>query len=345
MASLLFTIFESLHGNWETAMQQLSSGRNLLKHCNRKNGDNKEAKYSKTSASIDPEIVKALERLEVITLSFLALNPVYELPAAEEEYEEFENLPDKFGSLIEAFPVIVRVATLAFKQIRAAVRYNTSEASSMSPTEAERQRQAFKRGFECYKRVAKLWNDAADPILHNKNMNIYSKGYLGALTCHLQGETCSIMIDTCMELKETVYDSLLERFKYIVSSCRFLLTTEQDYWAKGEPALKFGLGLIFCLYHSATRCRDGEVRREAIAILRQWPTRSGLWDSLHAAKVAEWAGDLEERERDTDGFVPEERRVRMYTLKWIVKDGFINVECLQGAAGGSLELRKAALVY
>jgi hypothetical protein len=58
--------------------------------------------------------------------------------------------------------------------------------------------------------------------------------------------------------------------------------------------------------------------------------------------VAEWAGDLEETERDEEGFVPEDLRVRMHTLKWIVEDGFINVECMQGT-GGSLTPRRAAL--
>lgn len=345
MASLIFTIFESFHGNWETAMQQLSSGRNLLKHSDRKNEQDKEAKYSKASASIEPEIVKALERLEVITLSFLSLNPVYELPVPEEEeYQEIEKLPDRFGSLAMAFPVIVRLATVAFKQVRATARYITSDRSNMSPTEAESQHQAYKRCLMCYQRVERAWNDVVDPILFGKIVPVHSMLYLGALTCHLQGETCAIMIHTCMNLQETVYDSFLERFKSIVGSSVFLLKTEQDYWMKGEPALKFGLGLIFCLYHVATRCRDAEVRREAIAILRQWPTRSGLWDSLQAAKVAEWAGGLEERERGTDGFVPEERRVRMHTLKWTVKDGFINAECFQGGAGGSLKLRRAALL-
>lgn len=48
------------------------------------------------------------------------------------------------------------------------------------------------------------------------------------------------------------------------------------------------------LYDVACGCRDPSVRRRAIALLRRYPRREGLWDSLLAARTAERCMELEE---------------------------------------------------
>jgi len=66
IASLLFGYFESMHGNWEMATQQLSSGRKLLKEweaARRRGGVG--VMKSNTPPVIDPEIAPALGRLEM----------------------------------------------------------------------------------------------------------------------------------------------------------------------------------------------------------------------------------------------------------------------------------------
>ena len=339
MASLVFFCFESLHGNWETSLQQLSSGRNLLKHCQTLGGDKKALR------NIGPEIPQALERLETVMLSFLVMNPVSDLPLPDEEdYKELrDSIPDQLKAIEDGYPIVVKSATLALKHIGRAARFATSKMSNISSKSVAQEMEQLEEGFQLWRKTYEVSKRALQPLLGNKIANVMSKEYLGALTLYIQGEVFDTMMLTSMDLEEAVFDSFLKRFQLIVSSSRFLLETEQQFWGKGEAALKFGMGLVVCLYYTATRCRDSAVRREAIATLRERPSRCGVWDSLQAAKVAEWVADLEDDGRDINGFVPEQWRVRMRTLRWTLNGGFINVQCMQGPPGGTLDLQEAAI--
>jgi hypothetical protein len=93
---------------------------------------------------------------------------------------------------------------------------------------------------------------------------------------------------------------------------------------------QFGLGVIMSIYIVATRCREPSIRRDAIAALREWPSKNGIWDSLHIAQVAEWIMGIEEKMACGEDPIPEEARVRMSSLKMITKREGIDVECLQG---------------
>jgi hypothetical protein len=104
------------------------------------------------------------------------------------------------------------------------------------------------------------------------------------------------------------------------------------------------MGLIMTLYYVATRCRDSLIRRDAIAILREFPCKNGIWDSLQAAKVAEWIVNIEEEGSAGNIPIPEAARVRMNSLKVISQDAGIDVECIQGSPDGISKLRMANLV-
>lgn len=97
------------------------------------------------------------------------------------------------------------------------------------------------------------------------------------------------------------------------------------------------------VYYAATRCRDSSVRRNAIAILRSRPSKNGVWNSLQVARVAEWGFELEEKGQDENGFISENCRIRMHTLKWSSSHGYINVECVQGTGEEGSKFQTAAL--
>jgi hypothetical protein len=109
-----------------------------------------------------------------------------------------------------------------------------------------------------------------------------------------------------METEECVFGNSLDRFKYIVSSSQFLFQKDQEFRLLRGPVLQFGVGLIMCLYYTATRCRDSILRREAIVILRQFPSKNGVCDSLQLAEVASWVADLEDDVRNEEGVIPED---------------------------------------
>jgi hypothetical protein len=79
-----------------------------------------------------------------------------------------------------------------------------------------------------------------------------------------------------------------------------------------------------------------------VAILKEFPCKNGMWDSLQAARVAEW---VIEREGGTDGkkFIPGGCRVRASTLKMCLQKDGIHVECMQGPADDSQKLVRETL--
>ena len=54
------------------------------------------------------------------------------------------------------------------------------------------------------------------------------------------------------------------------------------------------VGIVGPLYDTARVCRDPVIRRRAINLLREYPCREGLWDSLLAARAAERQMEIEE---------------------------------------------------
>lgn len=348
IASLLFGCFEIMYGNWHTATQQIYTAQKLLKEWRtaRKRSSFAMTNFAQAPPVVDPEISPALGRLEMHLMTFLVMNPVYSPPFAEDYdgvIEWLGNMPSRFTSLEMAFPYACQIAILTLKALGKSVRYSTCIMSGASPTSIAHEQTGLKGDQELWEKAMAMGKRAFGRLFHDQDLEVATKESLGILQCYICGLTFETIRDTSMEMEEYVFDNFLERFQYIVSSSRFLFQKDQEFRLVGEPVLQFGMGLIMCLYYAATRCRDSILRREAIAILREYPSRNGVWDSLISAEVANWVADIEEEGRDKEGSIPERSRVRMHTLKWTMDGGQINVECLQGVVGDGLKPRKAIL--
>ena len=146
-----------------------------------------------------------------------------------------------------------------------------------------------------------------------------------------------------MSSTESVYDNFAAQFQKIAHFTRHLLQKDQEIRDLVGPRLQYGMGIIMALFYTATRCRDFPVRKDAIAILREWPCTNGIWHSLQAARVAEWIASLEEECCGELEYIPEDRRVKLQSLKVTLQKGVIAVECMQSSPSGVLEPRKANL--
>jgi len=77
-----------------------------------------------------------------------------------------------------------------------------------------------------------------------------------------------------------------------------------------KPVYVFDAGVIGFLYSVALWCRNPEVRRQAISLLRQYPRREGLWHSQMEMTVASWVMSKEE-EGLVAGVVPRTVRLKV----------------------------------
>ncbi|KAH6662065.1 hypothetical protein B0J14DRAFT_571251 [Halenospora varia] len=330
VASLLFSCFESFHGDWETATQQIYSGLNILKHLS----EDERRHATNGLTDIDLEVGLTLRRLKLQILSFLAMNPMCEHPFNDLNVEEIMlDMPDQFTTLNEAFTAATNLAVSVLRHSRTSARCG----DHLGP------RDLIARQQQCLQGLVDQWNKAYEPIFLKVCQNIGGREYLGVLQLRICVWKCEIMIATSMSNTEVVFDSFTAQFQRITHFARHVLQKDQEIRESDGPRLQYGMGLIMALFYTATRCRDFSVRREAIAILREWPCTNGIWHSLQAAKVAEWIASIEENCCGGLRFIPGDCRVKMQSLKVALQKGVITVDCMQSSVDGVLEPRKANL--
>ncbi|KIM98213.1 hypothetical protein OIDMADRAFT_181705 [Oidiodendron maius Zn] len=330
ITSLLFGCLESFYGNWETATQQVNSGLNILRHMR----EDTTGQVATGIVDIDLEVGLTLGRLKLQILAFFALNPMCDSPFNNSNDEEmWEEVPDRFSNFDEAFMSGAALGSSALRHSRTSARFRAVEV----PIDLIAQQQC-----RLTRRVDQ-WNKAYEPVFLEACENTTSHAYNGALQLRICIWKCEIMIATSISDTEGVFDDFTPQFQRITYFARHILQRDRQVRQLCVLRGQYGRGLIMALFYTATRCRDSFVRREAIAILREWPCTNGVWHSLQAAKVAEWVVCLEEGCCEGDGYIPEDRRVRMNSLKVSLQNGSIMVECMQPSDDGRLELQKTNL--
>ncbi|KAH8753423.1 hypothetical protein BGZ57DRAFT_911998 [Hyaloscypha finlandica] len=328
LASMLFGCFESFHGNWETASLQISSGLRLLRQWER----TQRSKGKPTSAreAIDPQLGGTLARLDLQMESYLALHPMNDNPVMELESIPLNHTyPARFTKLAEAFPLALELSISGVRHTRNAFR--SLNLGFIQDAALEEERDYI---YNCVRQ----WKKAFRPILLERETGQYygnrdSFGILLLYACVLGFE---VLLLTGLSKEEIIHDRYTEQYRRIVSVCRRLSEMDRDWDRRSRQVdylkAQFGLGVIMSIYIVATRCREPFIRRDAIAALREWPSKNGIWDSLHIAQVAEWIMGIEEEVARGSNNIPEEARVRMSSLKVTTRRGGIDVECIQGYA-------------
>lgn len=331
MSSLLLGSFESLHGNWETAMRQVYGGLNILKYLQ----EDRTRNGTQHLAIVDPEIRPTLRRLKLQLLSFLAMIPqcLHKIADSGDE-EAIDDIPDRFITLQESFTSATGLAICTLQHQISSARCRDDEG----PLDlVARQRDVLARSID-------QWNRAYGPIFLEASRDIAGPEYLGALQLRICIWVFEIMISTSMSTEEIIFDSFTAQFERIVHFSRVLLEKDEHIRKSDGLRVQYGMGLIMSLFYTGTRCRDRFVRKYVISMLRGWPCMNGIWDSLQAAKVIEWIMGVEEG-CSGDGIIAEESRIRMNTLKVNLENDEIAVECMQRAVDGVLKPRKAQLPW
>jgi hypothetical protein len=76
-----------------------------------------------------------------------------------------------------------------------------------------------------------------------------------------------------------------------------------------KPSFSADLGIVPPLFVVATKCRDPDVRRQAISLLKSSSRREGMWDSELAARIGIWIAGIEEQD---DSFPPVDEFLPAY---------------------------------
>lgn len=103
----------------------------------------------------------------------------------------------------------------------------------------------------------------------------------------------SILLATCLDPSEMGYDACFDKFEQIVSYGRIGIAATK-YPDDTQPTFLLEHSIALPLYVAASKCRNHQLRHEALSLLRQAPAIQGLVKSAPYAKIAAKLIELEE---------------------------------------------------
>jgi len=139
-----------------------------------------------------------------------------------------------------------------------------------------------------------------------------------------------------------LYDAFLSEFQEIVCLSRQIDGNFKEM-ADHQPSFHAHLSIVPPLFITLLRCRDRNLRRQCIEILRTLQF-DGPWDRLMISKVGSWVMELEEFESDANS-IPEHVRVRFSRMMISMENGNAMVQCVRRDRSLGWELREPKLIW
>jgi len=125
-----------------------------------------------------------------------------------------------------------------------------------------------------------------------------------------------------------IYDDFVGEARHIVRLAREIIEARQrDNKTKG-PRYICDLGVVWILYWIGLKNRDTDVRNEVVDLLLSQHVREGLWDSIVAGKIVQWAQGIEERYAG-EGIIPRWARVELIWACFNLQERTVRLCCSQ----------------
>ncbi|PVH72695.1 hypothetical protein DL98DRAFT_576703 [Cadophora sp. DSE1049] len=335
LTCLLILAFESWTGNMDLAVKQVHAGIRLIQEW-KENYRGDEEKYTKLSPApyvVEDDLVQIFCRLAV-QHSFFADGHSPELHAVlgMEGPRFTRSMPDTFEDIFEAGKYYNGI-------IRRGVYLITTQSAYLGPDVQEDSdiwRWAIKEQEEIQSDVWRF-NKAFAPVLE-KVAEGPQKHY--ALFIQLSMAIGYIGLSTHLSIDESIHDQYNPVYKRVVFLAKAVMR-EMPATSKTRPSnFCFDTRVIVPLWVVGLKCREPTIRKEAINFLLEHPRREGIWDSVFAGKVLQWAMHVEE-EFMVDGHVPTWARIK--AVKWSGAElGAKRAElfCLQRVSADSEKVRR-----
>ena len=104
--------------------------------------------------------------------------------------------------------------------------------------------------------------------------------------------TAFIWLANCFQQNETGYDAYTDSFRVVLRESAKIIAHNESK----TSFFTFEMGVIPPLFLTALKCRDIELRQQALALLERAPEREGLWTRAVALKVTRRVVDLETKQ-------------------------------------------------
>jgi hypothetical protein len=212
--------------------------------------------------------------------------------------------------------------------------YSHMHALTRGGFEAPKITQPQSSEFQLYLSILSQWSAAFESLLTSQQdkfseaeqrtiniLKIWQTMTSAGISMHLKYEAT---VDD-----QTLWDHFEDSHRQVVALAEQVLKSTSPHISPNrEPTHHFTLdvGIVGPLYDTARVCRDPLIRRKAINLLRQYPCREGLWDSLLAARAAERQIEIEESavpEARSAGDIPG--KIFLTIVPWSHRVGWLSL--------------------
>jgi hypothetical protein len=143
---------------------------------------------------------------------------------------------------------------------------------------------------------------------------------------------------------ETEYDKFSSQFRNITDlseRTHHLLVSTSEWGMEARSTFRFDIGILPALSQVGLLCRDREIRRRAIALLKASNGyKEGIWDAQAVSSINDWIRGLEEEWWEERVGVPGERRVTLVGSDVVLEERWARIIVRQGDGfGGWVERR------
>jgi hypothetical protein len=286
MSCVIFVCFETLQGNYESALTHMESGVRMYRNWQAENSKPGPGISSGRHHTIDKEIAQIFSRLNLQVLMFpdthllgrnfytTNLNPLIDQP------------PKTFSSLKEAKDRLDNCMGYIFQSVLAVyfARENfLHQAQKRSPE------------FMSYQTLLSQWSVLFGAFISSSGTNLGPEDRQRASLLEIQYRVATILFTTGMSPEETAFDAFNSEFNSIVTLTSSLVKDGKAFGIPGRAGqFSFDMALVPPMYLTATRCRDPLIRRRALSILSATPRQEGVWNSDMMARIAERLIHIEE---------------------------------------------------
>ncbi len=294
LCSLLLTNYEALRQNFRGTILHAEHAIRLLRNATTSEKD-----------SVDPSIVHALARIDVQGAMFLGWRTP-SIPLSSATMTAAAALPSRFHDLTEARDVVTTWTARLYHFMRTvADAYKFCKASDV-PLEVFAQVNELTQSFRCLDDL--LWE-----LMHAPDTTLGLREHHGLQLLRCRVKANRILAACSASSEESLTDRYIELFDEIVLLCGYVTNCESS--ESRIFSVSLDEGLLHPLWFTATDCRDGRIRNQALHLLESLVTEGGPWHVLAMFKIAEASVRHEEAAcgLETKDYrctnIPEEKRV------------------------------------
>ena len=285
MSCVIFVCFETLQGNYESALTHMESGLRMYRNWQAENSNPGPGVSSGRHHTIDKEIVQIFSRLNLQVLMFpdthllgrdfytAHVNPLIDPP------------PTTFSCVKEARDRLDNCMNYIFQSVLVAY-FGRQDMDQGTDGSLE---------FQHYQALLSQWSVLFGAFMRSCGPALGAEDRQRVELLEIQYKTATILFSTGMSPAETAFDAYNSEFKNIVGLTSSLVGNSRELGVTEKTGhFSLDMGVVPPLYLAATRCRDPLIRRQALSILSATTRQEGVWNSQMLAKIADRLMSIEE---------------------------------------------------